>query len=327
MRLTIFLIFLIVGHLIGAQEITPSAHPEDEGRETSQSPFGEAGVVMDDAHKRVSSTILLLSNRIDSFFGSRRGDDEANGSRLRLFYDSTFRQNQRWDDRIDMRFSLRLPQLQKLLKVSFKKEGGSDKRPPTNAPENENKKNKEVAPSKPDLKDLLLTANKWTFNVNTGLRVDIPPNPFARARLRRTMIFFGVLEFNPTQEATWFLEQGFGLNFTHDLDYSISPNLLFRIANSVFWTDETDQVTTTHGPQLFQQLSQNRALAYSIQAQGINRPTLYINNYSASIQYRQLIHSNWLFMEVRPAIDFPETENWNEVYSLFFRLEAVFGTI
>lgn len=327
MRLTILLIFLIVGQNTFTQEMTPSAHPSEE--ESPTSPFGEAGVVMDDAHKRVSSTILLLSNRIDSFFGSRRGDDEANGSRLRLFYDSTFRQNQRWDDRIDMRFSLRLPQLQKLLKVSFKKEGGtSDKAPPTNKDvQNEEKREDVLPPEKTSLKDLLLTTNKWTFNVNTGLRVDIPPNPFARARLRRTMVFFGMWEFNPTQEATWFLEQGFGLNFTHDLDYSISPNLLFRIANSVFWTDETDEVTTTHGPQLFQQLSKDRALAYSIQAQGTNRPDLYISNYNASIQYRQLIHSNWLFMEIRPGIDFPKAERWNEVYSLFFRLEAVFGSI
>ncbi len=312
-----------------AQELTPATHPSEDKEVASDLAIQRATEVMNNAHQRVSSTILLLSNRIDSFFGSRRGDDEANGSRLRLFYDSTFRQNQRWDDRIDVRFSLRLPQLQKLMRISFSKEGGKGPPPPTNEP-NEPKdeaSQKEAPTMKPNLSDLLLTTNKWNFNVNTGLRVGIPPNPFARARLRRTMVFFNTLEFNPTQEATWFLEQGFGLNFTHDLDYPINPTFLFRVANSAFWTDETDQVTTTHGPQLFQQLSQNRALAYSIQAQGVVENSYYINNYIGSIQYRQLIHSNWLFLELVPAIEFPKAESWNEVYSFFLRLEAVFGTI
>ncbi|MCF8059392.1 MAG: hypothetical protein K9K67_08850 [Bacteriovoracaceae bacterium] len=309
MRLFILILLLLpLGQTFGQVK-------EEEKKIASTSE--NAAMMVDAAHESVSNTILLLSNRIDSFFGSRRGDDEANGSRLRVFYDSTFRQDQKWEDRVDMRFSLRLPQLQKLLNLSFKREGG--KAPPKEAPKE--------TPIAPKLKDLIVTTQKWTFNFNTGLRVDIPPNLFARARLRRTMLFFDLWEFNPTQEATWFQEQGFGLNFSHDLDYQLAPDLLFRIVNSVFWLDDTDEVTTTHGPSLFQQLSDNRALSYSLQAQGTNRPKYYINNYVASIQYRQLIHSNWLFLEIRPAVDFPKERRWQEVYSLFFRIEAVFGTI
>ncbi len=292
---------------------------QENNQEQTTSPLDTTTVYVDAAHQKVSDTILLLSNRIDSFFGSRRGDDEANGSRLRIYYDSTFLQNQKWDDRVEVRFSLRLPQLQKLLKVSLNREGGEDKAP--------SKDTASKTKEKPSLKDLIVTTKKWTFNFNTGLRVDFPPNLFARARLRRTFIFFNQVEFNPTQEATWFQNQGFGLNFSHDLDYQLAPDLLFRIVNSAFWLDDTDEVTTAHGPVLFQQLSRNRAISYSLQALGTNRPKLFINNYVASIQYRQLIHSNWLFLEVRPAIDFPKQQQWNEVYSLFFRVEAVFGSL
>ncbi|MCR9205410.1 MAG: hypothetical protein NXH75_12580, partial [Halobacteriovoraceae bacterium] len=68
---------------------------------------------VDQAHQGVSSTILFISNRIDSFFGNQRGDDEANGSRLRVFYDSTFQQNQKLNKKADVRFTLRLPQLER----------------------------------------------------------------------------------------------------------------------------------------------------------------------------------------------------------------------
>lgn len=332
MRLLLFFIFSLI---LVAPGFSYGASVQE--RETTKTNQEKAVDLVNSAHKGVSETILLLSNRIDSFFGSRRGDDEANGSRLRVFYDSTFRQNQKWDDRVDMRFSLRLPQLQKLLNLSFKREGGKGNPPPANDKVGEVNEADDIgeeppnAPPRmrdtPTLRDLLIDSGRWVFNVNTGLRVDIPPNLFARARLRRTMILFDKWEFNPTQEATWFQEQGFGLNFTHDLDRSITPTILFRIANSAFWVDETDVVSTTHGPILFHQLSDSRAISYSLQAQGINRPKLYINNYSASIQYRQLIHSNWLFLEARPAVDFPKDNGWNEVYSFFFRIEAVFGTI
>lgn len=279
--------------------------------------------VIDKAHQQVSSTILLISNRIDSFFGSQRGDDEANGSRLRLFYDTTYQQNQRANSKADIRFTLRLPTLENFFKLDFKREGGVT--PPTN--EELEKAESQSTPPDPTPKQLLIQASKWTFNFNAGLRLDIPPNIFARARLRRTFTLFNAFEFNPTQEATWFREEGFGLNFTHDLDYPITNDLLFRIVNSAFWRDETDLITTSHGPTLFHQLSSRRAISYSAQAQGVGRPFFYINAYVGSINYRQLVHSNWMFFNFSPSVSFPKDNDWKEVYTLFIRLEAVFGTI
>lgn len=290
----------------------------------------EKSTVVDDAHSRVSETILYLSNSIDSFFGSRRGDDEANGSRLRVFYTSVFEQDQRMDDRIDVRFSLRLPQLQDRLKINFDKSGGGEKTNSENVrpgePSQNAVKESEQVPPQQNLLPFI-HQGKWTFNFNTGLRIDIPPNPFARARLRKTVILWDTFEFNPTQEATWFLEEGFGLNFGHDLDMQLGEDLLFRIVNSAFWLDDDDILRSSHGPILFHQISPRRAISYSALAGGINRPKYFINNYELAIQYRQLIHKKWLFLEIRPAVNFPKERRWQEVYSAFFKIEAVFGSI
>lgn len=307
LRLTIFF-FLLGGFcpVLGAEE------------KNEENPVEKTYV--DKAHKGVSSTILFISNRIDSFFGSQRGDDEANGSRLRLFYDSTFQQNQKMNRKSDVRFTLRLPQLEKFFKISFKREGGED-----------NAKKEAASPTvkktNPTPKQLLIRTSKWTFNFNAGVRLDIPPNPFARARLRRTFTFFNALEFNPTQEATWFREEGFGLNFSHDLDYPLTNSLLLRVVNSAFWRDETNQVTTSHGPVLFHQISPRSAISYSLQAQGVNEPFFYINNYSGSINFRQMAYSDWVFFTFSPSVSFPKDREWKEVHSLFIRLEALFGTL
>ncbi|MCR9206164.1 MAG: hypothetical protein NXH75_16390, partial [Halobacteriovoraceae bacterium] len=215
-------------------------------------------------------------------------------------------------------------QLERLFKVSFKKEGGEDNNEKAKKGE---KKSSGVNQANPTPKQLFVRTSKWTFNFNAGVRLDIPPNPFSRARLRRTFTFFDALEFNPTQEATWFREEGFGLNFSHDLDYPITNSFLLRIVNSAFWRDETDQVTTSHGPALFHQISARRAISYSLQAQGVNEPIFYINNYSGSINYRQIVHSDWVFLTLSPSVSFPKDREWREVYSLFVRLEALFGTL
>ena len=72
--------------------------------------------LVDDTHKSVSDTILLFTNRIDSFFGTQRGDEEANGSKVRVYLDHNMREYENDRSRIDLRFTLKLPQLEKLFK-------------------------------------------------------------------------------------------------------------------------------------------------------------------------------------------------------------------
>lgn len=288
---------------------------------------------LDSTHQKISDSILSFSNSIDSFFGNQRGDDEANGSRLRLFYDTTLRQNEKMNSRLNVRFSLRLPQLQKLLKFSFNKDAKEKNKEPNAKGPPQDKKDSpalvsELQPEdKPSLSQLRDFVDQWSFNFNTGIRVDFPPNLFARARLRRTMVFFEDWEFNPTQELNWFLEEGFGAVFSHDIDRALTKSTILRLTNTFVWNDETDETTSSHGPQIFHQISDTKAMSYSILAQGSNRPKPAINNYTAFITYRQQLYDKWLFGELRTAVEYPREENWNDVYSLFVRVEAVFGSI
>lgn len=273
---------------------------------------------VDDAHKKISSSILFLSNRIDAFFGSQRADDEANGSRLRILTRTTFQQNQKPDQDADLRFTLRLPHLESFFKFKFKKEFENSEEE-----KNENDK-KKISPSE---EQLYKRSSKWTFNFNTGVRLGFPTNIFSRARLRKTITLFDAIEFNPTQEAIWSSKEGFGLNFFHDIDYPFSNTYLLRLVNSAFWRDETDAFTTSHGPILFQQLTNRRAISYSFIASGSGKPKLAILNYSVAINYRQLLHSDWAFITLGPSLSFPKERQWEEIYAIFIGLEAVFGTL
>ena len=278
---------------------------------------------IDSAHKSVSDTILLFTNRIDSFFGTRRGDEEANGSRVRVYFDHNMHEFEKDDSRADLRFTLKLPQLEKLFKFKVEKKS----RP--SAPSNEQDQSSTTTPEVPESSLLDIPSNllkKWNYGISAGVRVRIPPDPYLRMRLRRTFTFGG-FEFNPTQELSWFLKDGLGYTMTNDLDHQIEDWGLFRLVNNVNWTDAQDEVFTTHGPSLFIPLSKKSAISFSLLASARNKPKYYVYQYTLGASYRRSLYSNWLFLSVSPALAWPETKDWSRVLSLNLRLEAVFGTL
>ncbi len=286
-----------------------------------RTPLKQTQDIIDTTHKTVSDTILLFTNRIDSFFGTRRGDEEANGSRLRIFFDHNINEFENDNSRADVRFTLKLPQLEKLFKFKVEKKAEPNSAPTNEAPQ--------TTPEIPKEESAFVPSNllkKWNYGISTGIRVSIPPDPYIRMRLRRTFIFSG-FEFNPTQELNWYLKEGLGYNMSNDLDYQIKDWGLFRLVNSLSWTDNTDEVFTTHGPNFFLPIDEKRAIQFYLLAFARNKPKYYVHQYSLGASYRQSIYSNWLFFSINPALSWPETKDWNRVLSLNLRLEAVFGSL
>ncbi len=317
------LYFLIQGVQINAQTARSLEDKEDKEKATKKS-------VIDHTHSTVSDTILLFTNRIDSFFGTPRGDEEANGSKLRVFVDHGFREYKADNTRVDLRFTLKLPQLEKLFKFEFNKDPKKVKAIKEAAHEDsleqiENQTQQEEQ-SKGIFSIPYKLLQKWTYGISAGVRVTIPPDPYLRARLRRTFLFGG-FEFNPTQEVSWFLKEGVGYSMTNDLDYQVGEWGLLRLVNSLNWRDNEDEIFTSHGPNFFLPLSDKTAIQFYAIASGRNRPTFYIHQYSAGASYRRSIYSNWAFFSINPNISWPETSQWKRILSLDLRLEAVFGSL
>ncbi len=282
----------------------------------------DSGIV-DKTHKRVGNSLLFLTNSIDQFFGEKKADDYANGSRLRAFYTISKREYNDLESSPNFKIRLVFPQLQDRLKFKY----SSNK--PTPQPEKEKPKEKEVEAQKTSKKPIVPSkfknAFKWNVHFESGIRVDFPPNPFAKFRIDKN-IKLGSWIIRPTQEFFWFLRDGFGETTSLNFDNSLTPKTLFRFQNEVTWRDDTDDVTFVTGPTVFHRISDKRAIAFNLKASGINRPKLFVNNYRASIDYRQNIYKKWLFFELNPAVDFPESRDFHKVYSISLQVEAVFGS-
>jgi hypothetical protein len=316
-----FLVCLITQSLsLVTNAATQENTPQAENKES----------LVDKTHSVLSQSILLMTNRIDRFFGSTRADDEANGSTLRTNWQISKTEYSPNADGFNIRYNLRFPELQKKLRFNFnrkakkaKKENvGDDKKNPqgVNSADNSNKSQKVRS------KQLVDYTKYWNLRLEGGLSASLPLNPFINLRIWRP--FSGDFwEFNPTHEFFTFWEQGFGTRHSFNVDFRLSPKLLLRFENTFQWTDESDEITSNHGPSLFLTLSARRAISFNAKAQGQSRPTYNISNYLLSSTYRQLLYKNWFFFELSPALNFPSDRGFERIASIFFKLEAVFGTI
>lgn len=284
---------------------------------------------VDYTHQTVSQSILLLTNRFDSFFGSERADDEANGSTIRLSWDHRKVESVEYENKFNLRMNLKFPALQEKLKFRFdKKEDRKKSKKIVSSNDQTNLKgdNQVTKEQAENRKRIIDYAKYWNLRFEAGVRAEIPVNPFINLRVWRP--YSGSFwEFNPTHEVFVFWDDGFGTRHSFNVDLKLSEKLLLRIENAFSWTDLRDTIRSTHGPSLFLKLSSRRAISFNAKAFGISRPTYFINNYSLSSTYRQLIYKRWLFFEMTPALSFPSSNDFERIASIFFKIETVFGSI
>lgn len=276
---------------------------------------------VDKLHGKLSTGVVRLSNKIDGFFGSKRAEDLANGTQVKLTYLAHKTEGEDLEHEGLIKFRLKLPYLEKLLKISFKSKAKEEEV----KTETTSGKRVEISAPAKIAKAIIEEPKKWSFHFNTGIKVEIPPQFFANLRLRRSA-YFGKWEFRTSQEFFWYSRDGFGETTTVDFDRPISGDLLFRIRNLATWTDETDKFLTDHGPILYWQISDRRAMSFHTTTQGTSKPTFQIISYQGGINYRQLLHQKWFYMETGPTIDFARSNNWESVLSYNIKFEVLIGS-
>ncbi|MFT6069261.1 MAG: hypothetical protein ACJAT2_003450 [Bacteriovoracaceae bacterium] len=273
---------------------------------------------VDIVHERVSKTVSSFSYRIDKFFGSKRSEDSANGTQIKLAYITSKTESQKLDHGGIVKYKLKLPHLESLLKVSFS----------TDPHEPEEKKEGQKHDVQKDLPNQKLVKKRvprtWSMNVNTGIKLEIPPQFFTNLSIRKSL-FLGKWELRGAQEFFWFSRDGFGETTSFDIDRPIRRDILFRLRNSATWTDSEDKFNSTHGPIVFWTLDEKKAISFSASAHGTSKPFWLIESYQSSINYRQLLYKKWFYLETGPSIIYPKAEDWSPVMSYFLKLEVIFG--
>jgi hypothetical protein len=288
---------------------------------------------LDNTHSLLSDNIIGLANRMDSFFGDQRADDELNRSGLRLSYGQKIMTKNKSDEDVVVRFNLRLPKLEEKFKIDFKRSRKKDKIVDDKLKEiiaeakaaGRPLSEKEIAEEKVRLQTL--EYEPWRFRTDVGVTASIPPRAFVRARLRKN---WQLLKFIPrfVEELGYFTDEGLIERTNLDVDRTIKKGrVLLRFENGKEWIISDKRLVTAHGPVLLYNTTDNDAYAYSAKvfSEFYERGPYYLSNYQLAINYRRNLRGHWLYGDVIPAIDFPKFESFSSVYSVTLRIEALFG--
>lgn len=263
--------------------------------------------ILESAQELLGLNINRVANRLDMFFADQRADDELGRSRLRLRRSYEVRERAIPKEQTQIRFNLRLPNLEQKFKFDYK-----DKtKPPPGVP---------IAQNDPNKVD-----ENWQFRSDIGVSVKIPPNIFARGRLRKNTQTWKVIN-RFIQEVVWFSDRDWEESTTLDSDYPLRENMLLRFRNTADWKITRKEFGTSHGPSIFHRVSEHDAFSYGLTMSTIvNNGSWFVDNFRLAPSYRRDLYKQWLYFDFVPGLDFPKIWSFRRTPFVFVQLEALFG--
>ncbi len=256
----------------------------------------------------------------DNFFGSDRVFDEgAAGTYVRWRNDFTYDEEDAFEFNTDLSFSVELPGLENLLRLTF--ESGEDE------------SLHDIAPGQEETTNTLGLQLDVGQNERSKFNISFSLSPKVRLRYRYTYPVFESLTLRFTQE----LQRKKAVNSARtliDIEKLLENQLFFRSSTEGKVSEDFEGIDWLQAFALFQRINKKTSLSYEASANGITEPENLVTNYRLGIRFRKNFHRKWLFYEIAPEMTWPITldEERQEVlidrrsrWMIFFRLEVHFG--
>jgi hypothetical protein len=166
------------------------------------------------------------------------------------------------------------------------------------------------------------------FDLGVGVRVDLPLDPYARARYEVVRAFGEHYVFTARETLFWQNSEGFGTTTRMYLDRAISDTLLLRWANLGKYTEETIGLEWLTQLTLFQSLNERTGLAWQWQTEGETDNEVPLTRHAARLILRRQLTADWLYLEVRGGVAWPRrkvSEDRDPSPEIGIALEMQFG--
>ncbi|MBB6092624.1 hypothetical protein HNQ60_001502 [Povalibacter uvarum] len=144
------------------------------------------------------------------------------------------------------------------------------------------------------------------FDASVGVRLDLPLDPYARARYEIIREFAEHYVFSARETIFWQNSEGFGSTTRFHLDRALSDRFLVRWANLGKFTEETTGLEWYSQVTLFQSVGERMGLAWQAQIEGATDNEVQITRTSVRLIMRRRFESfEWLFLELRGGVGWP----------------------
>lgn len=143
------------------------------------------------------------------------------------------------------------------------------------------------------------------FDAGVGVRIDLPMDPYARARYEVVRSFAERYVMSARQTVFWQNTEGFGTTTRLNLDRVISDRYLLRWSNLGKYTEETIGLEWYSQLTLFQSIGQRTGLAWQAQVEGETDNEVQMTRTAVRLIMRHQLTPEWLILELRGGVSWP----------------------
>lgn len=298
-----------------AQDI---ALPPDEAAQTPPLPS-----LASNLHDAASASLIDLSNRIDAFFVDTSVDETFNRTRLRLRggVDYSKSGGVSFLPRLSLNFDL--PKTRRRFNLFFTRDQADEDERASTAlglgSEDELKFN-----LKSGLRYIISRGPSHHLQWSIGSKLVPDVEPFTELRGNLIIPMDNWL-FQPTLILFWREAEKFGETTRLDFDYPIGTNSRIRWRFEGTYSQTSDGLISLVETSYSRQFKMQRGFQMALQTQSRTQPDCDVIAYQATVDWRQLIYQDWLFLEAGTRLRFPEDDDYRVDPAVSFVLEANFG--
>lgn len=268
--------------------------------------------------EHISTAVVVLANRLDSFFGTPRSDDENNNSTLRLTPSYTISSDNEGGSEFGVNLNLKLKNLEEKQR-DFEETIKDEILTTTGMADN--------SPAAPTPQRLRYGMKDEPWRTNFESRLTFRPAPFVGGTFRIRKNFNYPLFINRFAATFgWDMDERFTQGFEFVTDSLINTNWLFRFQNNSKWFITHERLTTQHSPMLLQTLNKYNSLSYRVDYSFLNEGPYFKHTATVySVTFRNSTPSKLIFFDIIPAYTYALDNDFREVRSIKFQLEYFFG--
>ena len=287
---------------------------------------GKALQVVDDTHARLSTRVQQTADRIDSFFGNERIDDEATGNRVRVRSSVEFGEGGELNTKLKLKAKFSLPRLEERFNLVF---GTDDDEGVVNEIMNRGGFGgsiEEVDDSdySSALRYIVAATERWNTSLDGGFKFRTGVDPFGRVRMRRNFGLDG-WSMRLTERATWIEDDGWTVDSAVAAERNVTDSVFFRAGGKATWVEDEHGVTLEEGLGVTYQIDKRRAVTLQGGVRSVTRPANTVEEYGVSVRYRKQFYKDWLYYEIEPRASFPDERDFRFTPTISFIVEMIFG--
>jgi len=276
---------------------------------------------LDVVQDQLSTNLVRFVDRVDHLFGDPRLDDDNADTRLNLGIGCLYTDDDGASLVTRTRARLALPCLERRLQLILDND---------EEVEDPQKGGGRIADTYQDarpfggLRYILGRLDRFRVNTDVGVRIGNTSKVFGKVRARYTMPFDN-WEFRLSETGGWYSDDGFNEVSEARLTRRLGDECLFRSTSTCTWQEEEDGVKPEQTFSVISEASPKRGYRLDLFGSWPETPNATQTVYRATITYRERIHSDWLYMEISPGVQFPEKYNFDPNPMIQVLFEMVFG--